>query len=170
MELLNKNVLVLNQNFEPLSVCSVKRAVVMVFLGKADIIESYDGYRIRSVSQQIPVPSIVRLDLYVRVPFRRVILSRKNILKRDQHQCQYCGRKDRILTVDHVIPRHLGGKDGWENLVCACVKCNSVKGNRTPDQANMKLLRKPKRPNNITFIQHFVGISDERWRRYLFLD
>jgi len=161
---------VLNQNFEPLSVCSARRAVVMVFLGKADIIESYDGHRVKSVSSFIPLPSVVRLDLFIRVPYRRVILTRKNILKRDQHQCQYCGRADRSLTVDHVVPRHLGGADSWENLVCACVKCNSLKGDKSPEQAGLRLLCKPKKPNNISFIQNFIGISDDRWRRYLFLD
>ncbi len=167
---LEKNVLVLNQNFEPLSVCSAKRAIVMVFLGKAEIIERYNGYRIHSVSNSYPLPSVVKLGIYIKIPYKRILLSRKNILKRDQHRCQYCGRTDRPLTVDHIIPKHLGGKDTWENLVCACVKCNSIKGNRTPEQAGLKLLSKPRKPNHITYIQRFIGISDDHWKRYLFLD
>jgi 5-methylcytosine-specific restriction endonuclease McrA len=170
MNLLNKNVLVLNQNFEPLSVCSAKRAVVMAYLGKVDIVETYDGLKFHSVASSIPLPSVVKLGSYIRVTHKRIMLSRKNIIKRDQRRCQYCGRTDMPLTVDHVVPKQIGGKDSWENLVCACVKCNNIKGNRTPDQAGLKLLSKPKRPNHITFIQRFIGISDYRWRRYLFLD
>jgi 5-methylcytosine-specific restriction endonuclease McrA len=167
---LSGNVLVLNQNYEPLSVCSVKRAVVMVFLGKAEMIEKNDGETLRSVSWSIPVPSVVRLGLYIKVPPKRVLLSRKNIIKRDGHRCQYCGSTHLPMTVDHVIPKIFGGKDTWENLVCACIKCNNIKGNQTPEQTGFRLLRKPRTPNHITFLQRFIGISDQRWRQYLFLD
>lgn len=168
--MINQRVLVLNQNYEPLSVCTVKRAVVLTFLGKADIVESCDGKKIRSPSTVFPLPSVVRLGFYVRVPGKRIMLSRKNILKRDGHRCQYCGTTNGPLTVDHVLPKIYGGNDSWENLVCACTKCNSIKGDKTPEQAGLKLLRKPRKPNHITFIQQFIGISDQRWRRYLFLD
>ena len=170
MNLLQENVLVLNQNYEPLSVCSVRRAAVLLYLGKAETIERRDGDRLRSVSCAIPVPSVVRLGFYIRVPQKRVLLSRKNIIKRDEHRCQYCGKMDGSMTVDHIIPKIYGGKDSWENLVCACIKCNNLKGGRTLEQAKMRFLRIPKRPNHITFIQQFIGISDNRWRRYLFLD
>jgi len=170
MNLLQENVLVLNQNYEPLSVCSVKRAAVLLYLGKAQTIEKRDGDLIRSVSCSVPVPSVVRLGFYIKVPQKRVLLTRKNIIKRDGHRCQYCGETAGPMTVDHIVPRLDGGKDSWENLVCACIKCNNLKGGRTLEQAGMKLLRTPKRPNHITFIQQFVGISDSRWRRYLFLD
>ncbi|MCP4632235.1 MAG: HNH endonuclease [candidate division Zixibacteria bacterium] len=170
MNKLNRHVLVLNQNFEPLSVCSARRAVVMTYLGKADIVETYDGLGFSSVKSFIPLPSVVKLDIYVKVPHKRIVLTRKNIIKRDNHTCQYCGRKDRPMTVDHIIPKQYDGKDTWENLVCACVKCNNKKSNKTPEQANLKLRSKPKRPNHITFIKQFIGISDERWKRYLFLD
>jgi 5-methylcytosine-specific restriction endonuclease McrA len=167
--LLSSNVLVLNQNYEPLSVCTVRRAVVMLFLGKAEAIENHDGKRIRSVSTSFRVPSIVRLGAYARVPRKKVILTRKNIIKRDNGQCMYCGTFDGSMTVDHVVPKRYAGADTWENLVCACLKCNNKKGNRTPEQAGMKLLRKPRRPNHIMFIQRFVGVSDKRWKPYLFL-
>ena len=170
MNLLQENVLVLNQNYEPLSVCSVKRATVLLYLGKAQTIEKRDGDLIRSVSCSVSVPSVVRLGFYIKVPQKRVLLTRKNIIKRDGHRCQYCGETTGPMTVDHIISRLDGGKDSWENLVCACIRCNNIKSNRTPEQAGMKLLRTPKRPNHITFIQQFVGISDNRWRRYLFLD
>jgi 5-methylcytosine-specific restriction endonuclease McrA len=168
--MLSRNVLVLNQNYEPLSVCTVKRAVILIYLGKAEIIEKYDGNKIRSVSWSLPVPSVVRLGFYIRVPQKRILLTRKNIIKRDGHTCQYCGENHAQMTVDHVIPKIYGGQDSWENLVCACIRCNNIKGNRTPEQAGMRLLKKPKRPNHITFIQQFVGISDHRWKQYLFLE
>ena len=168
--MLNRNVLVLNQNYEPLSVCSVKRAVILIYLGKAEIIEKHDGQMIRSVSVSIPMPSVVRLGFYIHVPHKRILLTRKNIIQRDGHRCQYCGENHGAMTVDHVIPKIYGGKDTWENLVCACIRCNNIKGNRTPEQAGLVLLRQPRRPTHITFIQQFIGISDHRWKQYLFLD
>ncbi len=168
--ILRGNVLVLNGNYEPLSVCSVKRAVVMVFLGKAEVVERHDGDSVRSVSFAIPVPSVVRLGFYISVPQKRILLTRKNVIKRDGHRCQYCGEVRGPMTVDHVIPKMYGGKDVWENLICACLRCNNIKGDRTPDQAGLSLLRQPKRPNHVTFIQQFIGVSDHRWRPYLFLD
>lgn len=168
--MLDRHVLVLNQNFEPLSVCSVKRAVIMVYLNRAEIIEALDGYKICSVSLSISVPSVVRLGTYVRVPIKRIMLTRKNIIKRDGYRCQYCGSKVSQMTVDHIIPKNLGGQDIWENLVAACPKCNNKKGQRTPDQAGLALLRKPRRPNHITFIQQFIGVNDKRWKQYLFMD
>jgi len=163
-------VLVLNQNYEPLSVCSVKRAVVMVLLERAEIIETLDGIRLRSISWSIPVPSVVRLSAFIRVPVKHVLLSRKNIIKRDSGCCQYCGDKAPQMTVDHVIPKNKGGQDTWENLVAACPVCNNRKGQRTPEQAQLSLQRKPRRPNHITFIQQFIGINDSHWKRYLFMD
>lgn len=168
--MLTGNVLVLNQNYEPLSVCSVRRAVVLVFLGKAEVVETADGLTVRSVSCAFPIPSIVRLGLYIKVPQKRILLTRKNVIKRDGHACQYCGERHGEMTVDHVVPKIYGGADSWENLVCACTRCNNLKGDKTPEQAGFLLMRRPRRPNQITFIQQFVGISDSRWRQYLFLD
>jgi len=168
--MINRPVLVLNQNFEPLSVCGVRRAVILMYLGKAEIIESVDGFVLRSETQLIPVPSIVRLDYYVKVPGKRIMLTRKNILKRDGGRCQYCGSKEGMMTVDHIVPRIYGGKDTWENLVCSCPDCNNKKGHQLPEQAGLRLIRKPRKPNNITFIQQFIGIKDHRWKRYLFME
>ena len=168
--MLSLHVLVLNQNYEPLSVCSLKRAIVMVYLDRAEVIETVDGYKIHSVSMSLPAPSVVRLDAYIRVPNKRIMLTRKNIIKRDGGLCQYCGCKAELMTVDHVVPKIRGGKDVWENLVASCQRCNNRKGQRTPEQAKMKLLSKPKRPNHITFIQKFIGVKDHRWRQYLFMD
>jgi len=152
-----------------MSVINAKKAIVLLYLGKAELIEAHVGNRIRSVSASMPFPSIVRLSMYVRVPFKKIILSRKNILRRDGHRCQYCGRSDLSLTIDHVLPLSRGGEDTWENLVCACVQCNNRKGDRTPDESSMPLRRKPMRPNHVTFIRHVMGSLDERWKPYLFL-
>ena len=168
--MLCRQVLILNQNFEPISVCSVRRAVVMIYLGKAETIETADGLVLRSQATQIPVPSVIRLDFYVKVPAKRIMLTRKNIIKRDGGRCQYCGKKKAQMTVDHVDPKIYGVSDSWENLVCACLECNNRKGHHTPEQIGLALFRKPRRPNHITFIQQFVGISDRRWRQYLFMD
>lgn len=124
---------------------------------------------LRSPSVTLPFPSIIRLENYVRVHYKRVMLSRKNILRRDNHKCQYCGRSDLPLTIDHVIPKSKGGQDTWENLVAACIKCNNKKGDRTLEEANMKLIRKPFRPSHIMFLKNFVGQVDERWKPYLYL-
>jgi len=138
-------------------------------LKKAELIEAFDGKLVRSVSNAMPYPSIVRLSSYVHIPYKKIILSRKNILRRDGHRCQYCGRLEMTVTLDHVIPKARGGEETWENLVCACVSCNNKKGDRTPEEAQMPLGRKPLRPNHVTFIRHFMGNFDDRWKPYLFM-
>ncbi len=168
--LVHRNVLMLNQNYEPLTVCSAKRAIVLVFQGKAELIEEVDGLCLRTVQTAYGLPSVVRLWQYKRVPYKRVMLSRKNILTRDQNTCQYCGTRRGPMTVDHVLPKTRGGLDTWENLVAACVKCNNKKGNRTPAEARMPLKSKPRRPSHIHFIKRHIGVSDQRWRQYLFMD
>lgn len=160
----------LNQNYEPLTICSARRAIVLLFQGKAEMIETADGLKIRTVSEAYSLPSVVRLWQYRRVPHKKILLSRKNIIVRDNHQCQYCGTVRGEMTIDHVKPKRLKGADTWENMVCACMRCNNRKGDRTPEQADMKLLRKPKRPSHITFIQRHIGAEDQRWRQYLFMD
>lgn len=167
--MLDNKVLVLNQNYEPMSVCSARRALLLIFRGKAHAVEEGD-LLVRSVTRRFAIPSVVRLDRYVNAPRRRVVLSKRNVLRRDNLECQYCGVRRNAMTVDHVIPRRMGGPATWENLVCACVECNARKGDRRPEQAGFKLKRKPKRPNNVTFIRNFIGVSDRRWKPYLFLD
>jgi 5-methylcytosine-specific restriction endonuclease McrA len=168
--LVNRNVLMLNQNYEPLTVCPARRALVLLFQGKAELIETADGLKVRTVNNAYALPSVVRLWDYRNVPFKRIMLSRKNILTRDDHRCQYCGTRRGPMTIDHVIPRKQSGGDTWENLVTACVKCNNKKGDRTPERAGMVLHRRPARPTYVNFIQRFIGVSDRRWRPYLFMD
>jgi 5-methylcytosine-specific restriction endonuclease McrA len=167
---LNAKVLILNQSYEPISVCSTKKALLLLFLTKAEIVEERTNHVVRTVRDRYPFPSVIRLSAYLRVPFRKIELSRKNILRRDGYRCQYCGTSTPPLTVDHVIPRSRGGADTWENLTCACVKCNNKKGNRTPDEARMRLLSVPRKPHHVLFLKHYLGKVDEAWRPYLFMD
>ena len=167
MSALSGHVLVLNQDYRALSVCSVERALVMVFLHKAELVESYNGRAVRSAHASFPWPSIVRLKGYVRVPYRRIMLTRRNILRRDGNRCQYCDSTDR-LTLDHVMPKSRGGADSWENLVAACVPCNNKKGNHTPEEADLVLRRRPFRPSHVMYLRDFLGALEEGWKPYLY--
>ena len=167
--IINSSVLMLNQNYEPLTVCSARRAFVLLFQGKAEMIETADGLKIHTISRNFALPSVVRLWHYKKVPFKRIMLTRKNVLTRDGNQCQYCGTLKGPMTVDHIIPKTMGGRESWENLVCSCGRCNNKKGNRTPELSGMKLLKKPTRPTYITFIQRNYAV-DDRWKPYLFVD
>jgi len=162
------HVLVLNQDYRALTITSVQRAIVLVLLQKAELVEAESDRYVRSPSTHIPWPSIVRLKAFVRVPYKRIMLTRKNVMRRDRGRCQYCGSKDR-LTIDHVFPKSRGGKDTWENLVAACVPCNNRKGDRTPEEAGYELARKPFRPSYVMYIRDFVGTMDDTWKPYLFL-
>jgi len=167
--MMSMKVLLLNQNYEPMSVVTAKKAIILLYLQKVEIIEKRDQL-VRSQFLALPLPSVIRLTCYVRIPRKRVELNRANVLRRDSHRCQYCGTHKGPLTLDHVQPRTRGGIESWENLVCACVKCNNKKGSRTPDEAGMPLLKKPKRPNHLFFMQYFIGISEESWKPYLYLN
>jgi 5-methylcytosine-specific restriction endonuclease McrA len=168
MSALSGHVLVLNHDYRALCVCSVERAVILLILRKAELVHAEEGRALRSSRVHHPWPSIVRLKVYVHVPYKKIMLSRRNILRRDRHHCQYCGSGDR-LTLDHVLPKSRGGKDTWENLVAACVPCNNRKGNRTPEEAGMPLTRRPFRPSHVMFIRDYIGQLDDTWKPYLYL-
>lgn len=144
--ILNEPVLILNVNYEPLHVCNTKRALALVFSGKAEIVLNGRG-TIRSASAEFDLPSIIKLQYMVQRPRPRVSLSKREILRRDNYTCQYCGRRSHHLTIDHVVPRHMGGDHSWTNLVAACSACNRRKGGRTPEQAGMTLRREPFEPS-----------------------
>lgn len=137
--------LVLNQNYEPLNVCNVRRALVLVLRGKAEVVETARG-AIRTANRHFALPSVIRMVYYVRRPRPRLRLSRREIFARDGWACGYCGRAARELTLDHVIPRHRGGAHSWENLVSACKPCNHRKAGRTPREARMSLRTPPREP------------------------
>lgn len=138
-------VLVLNANFEPINVCNTRRAITLIIDGKADLILNGRG-EIKTVRQVFPRPSIIRLEKMIRRPRPRVKLTKREVLRRDNYICQYCGQHSTSLTVDHVIPRHLGGEHTWLNLVAACPHCNHRKGGRTIEEAHMHLLHIPSPP------------------------
>ena len=143
---------------------------MLILLLKAELVVARSGRAIRSVTMTFPYPSVIRIASYVRVPHKKIDLSRKNILRRDGLRCQYCGNATTPLTVDHVIPRSRGGGDSWENLTTACVLCNNRKGSRTPEEAKMRLLSLPKRPNHVLFLKQYMGKVDDNWKPYLFMD
>ncbi|MBN1279147.1 MAG: HNH endonuclease [Chlorobium sp.] len=169
MSLLSSKVLVLNSSYEPLSICDAQRALLLLFCGKAVPVADHPEKMICTVTRRFPLPSIVRLNLFVRVPFKSIMLNRKNILRRDAFRCQYCGRSDLPLTVDHMHPRSRGGEDSWENLITACRRCNMKKGNRTPAEAGMPPLSRPSKPNQLIFMQQFTAAVSEEWKPYLFM-
>jgi 5-methylcytosine-specific restriction endonuclease McrA len=138
-------VLVLNANFEPINVCNTRRAITLIIDGKAGLILNGRG-EIKTVRQAFPRPSIIRLEKMIHRPRPRVKLTKREVLRRDNYACQYCGQHVTYLTVDHIIPRHLGGEHVWTNLVAACPHCNHRKGGRTIEQAQMHLLRPPSVP------------------------
>ncbi len=164
------SVLVLNATYEPLSVVSMRRAVVLLLKEKAEIVEAAEA-ELRSESFTMPMPLVIRLVYYVRIPYRVSLpLTRRTVLARDHYTCQYCGsqpsRKD--LTVDHVVPRSRGGHTHWENVVTACQRCNGRKGNRTPDEANMKLLARPTQPRYVALAMVESPDTRQVWRKYMF--
>jgi 5-methylcytosine-specific restriction endonuclease McrA len=158
---------VLNATYEPLSIVSSRRAVVLVLREKADMVEQGDG-ALRSSSLAVPVPSVIRLRTFVRVPYhRRVPLNRRAIFTRDEGRCQYCGVA--AENVDHVVPRSRGGHHTWENVVAACRRCNTRKGDRTPEEAGLSLLRPPRAPRRYGWVFVTVGGAPHpSWAPYLF--
>jgi len=160
--------LLLNASFEPLCVVPMRRAVVLVLKDKAEIV-ARNGGELHSERAVLPIPSVIRLVHFVRVPFRnRVPLSRRAVFARDRHRCQYCNRG--AENIDHVVPRSRGGRSSWENLVACCYRCNNSKGDRTPEEAGIKLARRP-RPFTLHTsrqLMRLIGHRDERWRKYLF--
>jgi 5-methylcytosine-specific restriction endonuclease McrA len=142
---MNVPVLVLNVNFEPLNVCTTARAMGLLILGKAEIVQNGRGI-IRTVSRTFERPSVIRLEYMVHRPRPRVRLNKREVFRRDGYRCQYCGRVSAHLTLDHVRPKRRGGDYAWDNLVSACPQCNRAKGGRTPLEAGMALRTVPREP------------------------
>ena len=166
---MNGRVLIVNQNYEPLNVCSWQRAVCMIFVGKAVAVER-DSKMLRSPTMEMPLPSVVRLNYHVKRPLPEVKISRGSIMARDGYACQYCARKSKHLTLDHVLPRERGGGLTWDNLGACCTDCNNKKGNRTPREAGLRLHAQPRRPRFIPFLSFATftaAMKHPEWRDYL---
>lgn len=160
-------VLVLNQNYEPLNVCQVRRATVLLLQGKAEVLENGRG-SLHSVSGIFDIPTVIRIVYMVKRPHRQRKMTKLETFNRDKYTCQYCGRFSKELTIDHVIPRHRNGQHCWENVVTACIPCNRRKAGRTPSEAGMPLLRQPRAPRNNGFYIPFHHIrSHDEWKKYL---
>lgn len=169
---MNSSVLVLNATYEPINICVARRAIVLILKGHATCEEETPHYY-RAPSLRIPVPSVIRLLHYIRVPrMRERPPTKKNVLIRDKNCCQYCGQgfQSLELTLDHVVPKSRGGKTRWENLVTCCKRCNTRKGDLSPAKAGLSLLKKPKEPRYPHPIHLFRsrGVAREGWRKYLF--
>ena len=166
---MNSSVLVLNANYEPLNVCNARRAIVMVFNGRAEVLE-LNGHMISTPSASYRAPSVIRLADLIKRPRPRLKLSRREIFTRDRHTCQYCGLTTKDLTLDHVVPKSRGGSHTWDNLVSACKSCNHRKGGKSPEEARMRLLSKPAEPRvnpYYVFIQKLQHAPNDEWRQYL---
>jgi 5-methylcytosine-specific restriction endonuclease McrA len=160
-------VLVLNASYEPLNITTWRRALVMVLKGKAEGLEHDSSRWIRGDTM---LPTVIRLRQYVRVPYKQLPLTRRNLFHRDGHRCQYCGSSADQLSIDHVVPRSRGGLDTWENVTTACLPCNVRKGNRTPREASMPLMGKPHRPLSSLRFEAARQISAGRhgeWAKYV---
>jgi 5-methylcytosine-specific restriction endonuclease McrA len=187
---LNQHVLVLNRLWQAVNVCTVRRALTLLFEGRAQVVLSLDDgsfqtysfnewkdfsaqkpheESIHTISFRIRVPRVIVLLLFDRLPKKEVKFTRHNIFERDRNTCQYCGRmfERKDLNLDHVIPRDRGGPTTWENIVCSCVECNTHKANRTPQEAGLHLIRKPKRPKWRPFVQVNFEVHHDSWKHFL---
>ena len=188
---LNQQVLVLNRLWQAVNVCTARRALTLLFEGHAHaVLDGTDGsFRtfnfnewhdfsrqqphpesIHTVSFRIRVPRVILLCFFDRLPKKEVKFTRHNIFERDHNTCQYCGKKfeRKDLNLDHVVPRDRGGPTSWENIVCSCIPCNTRKANRTPQEAGLRLVKKPKRPKWRPFVQISLGgIHDDSWKQFI---
>lgn len=157
----------LNSSYEPLNVCSVRRAYVLVFKGRAEVIEQY-VQPLRSASDTFARPHVIRLVRYVRVPrsVKRKI-SRRALFARDGWRCAYCGSNTPRLTLDHVVPRSRGGESVWENVVASCAPCNLHKGDRLLGEVQMELRVSPRAPAPVLFIRLAIASVPRTWQPYL---
>ena len=161
-------VLVLNQNYEPLNICRVRRALVLMLRGKAEPLENGYGEIRCSSMGGMHIPSVVRLVYMVKRPRLSRRITRTEIFSRDSYTCQYCGKETRDLTLDHVMPKKRGGGHNWQNVVSACPPCNHHKAGRTPDEAGMLLNRQPRPPKDGDFYVPYHHLrSHAEWQKYV---
>jgi 5-methylcytosine-specific restriction endonuclease McrA len=159
------DVLILNNSYEPLQVLSMRKAVKLLAKNRADLIKSKEGRTISSRYQSIPMPSVIRLNQYVKYARKPVPYSKKNVLIRDQHTCQYCGIKN-ASTIDHIIPQSKGGQNTWENTVACCVKCNTKKADVSLAKSGFTLNRQPRRPSQFVLLKYLSKYPE--WNEFLY--
>ena len=164
---LNNKVLLLNNSYEPISIITAKKAVIMYFLDKVDVVKK-SKIVINSLYLKFNIPEVIKLKNYIYIKHSKIPLTRKNILKRDDNTCQYCGKNKSEITIDHILPKDKGGNDTWNNLVVACKRCNMIKGNYLLKDIDMYLIRKPFEPTKIIYLQN-VGKNNKSWHPYLYL-
>ena len=167
-------VLVLNSDYEPLNVCNMRRALILLYLGKADVLHEHESVPsprlLGNSGDWLPTPSVLRLRYHVKRPLPELKLSRRSIFARDNYTCQYCGVQSRDLTIDHILPKRHGGGLQWDNLVACCRRCNARKGDKMLPNSGMKLARPPRRPRYVPYIsltKYLNGTKNEVWRDYL---
>jgi len=161
--------LVLNQNYEPLNVCNVRRAIVLIFDGKAEVLETRAAM-VKSPSRAFPSPSVIRMVYLIHRPRPRVKLTRREVFIRDSFTCQYCGRQVHDMTIDHVVPKSRGGVHAWNNLVSACKPCNHRKGGKSLGEARMSLRKLPIEPRAsqyYTIERRLDGAVVDDWEKFL---
>ncbi|MBG6214573.1 MAG: HNH endonuclease [Cryobacterium sp.] len=158
--------LVLNAGYEPLAVVSFKRALILVMNQKATIVQSDQNHPVFAASGSWDRPSVILLTRYVRIPMSRLVpVSRRGVLRRDDHRCCYCGKS--AATIDHVLPRSRGGRDTWDNLAACCLRCNNLKSDHTPAEMGWKLRFTPRMPQGTTWIVRGVERPEQEWHAYL---
>jgi 5-methylcytosine-specific restriction endonuclease McrA len=158
--------LVLNAGYEPLAVVSFKRALVLVLEGKASLVAADEGNPVLSASGEWERPSVILLRRYVRIPNGRLVpVSRRGVLRRDSSRCGYCASS--ATTIDHVIPRSRGGADSWENLVACCLRCNNLKGDRTPQEMGWTLRTIPRAPHGTAWLVRGIERTEPHWDEFL---
>lgn len=160
-------VLVLNANFEPVNVCDMRRAIGLLLAEKASLVVNGRG-EIKTVKANFPRPSVIRLQKMINRPRPQLKLSRREIFRRDNYTCQYCGKRTSNLTIDHILPRHMGGKHIWTNVVAACPACNHRKGGRLLEESNMSLLHSPAEPPSSAYYVFGRHLAENKeWETFL---
>lgn len=157
-------VLVLDNSYMPKGVIDVERAITLVVTNKASIVNDVSDKKIRTINKEFLFPDIIKLNRFIKGSYKRVPPSKNNIFIRDEYSCVYCGKRNIDLTLDHVIPVSKGGKNTWDNLVTACKSCNSKKGDRTPEEAEMTMIREIIKPNIFLIIK---GYRRDSWNNYV---
>ncbi len=189
--MLETRVLIMNRSWVPVAISPLKRALALLFKDHAQIVdtESYELFSweawlaersfpltqachktyIKTVHLQIEIPKVITLATYNRIPTRKLSFSKNQLFRRDQNACQYCGVKPGVrgLTIDHVLPRSRGGKTSWQNCVASCARCNTKKGNKTPEEAHLKLLNPPYQPNWLESFSIQGAHFEEDWKRFM---